>query len=165
MSRLCSWLPYLVAVIVVGMGCHQCHSSAIPLVNRWDRERKERALRCRVRQRIDRGEMIGDAIDTGTTDYLGRVFARQFVHEFKVNDSRLAKCWMSLRWMESTVSSRCNSKRMSVYCMQSFQILFQIPDPNPQSPPSHCSSNAFKPIPMPKPASWLKATVDAEMIM
>ena len=45
-----------------------------------------------------------------------------------------------------------------------------IPNPRskplvPQSPPLHCSYNAFEPIPMLKPASWLKAAVDTEMIM
>ena len=34
--------------------------------------------------------MIGDAIDAKTTDYLGRVFAQQFIHELKVNDDRKA---------------------------------------------------------------------------
>ena len=30
--------------------------------------------------------MIGDVIDIKMTDYLGKVFARQFIHELKVND-------------------------------------------------------------------------------
>ena len=32
--------------------------------------------------------MIGDAIDAEMTDYLGRVFAQQFINELKVNDER-----------------------------------------------------------------------------